>query len=84
MNTGETSTRQSVRAMRGPAGALLTMVRGLGKLESVPPQLLFSPPRLFSAVLSDAVPLVLSRQMLLAFAQSLPQLSHEVQLDVAT
>lgn len=38
----------------------------------------------FSAVLSDAVPLVLSRQLLLAFAQSLRQLQPEVQQEVAT
>ena len=36
------------------------------------------------AVLSDAVPLVLSRQLLLAFAQSLQQLQPEVQQAVAT
>jgi hypothetical protein len=36
------------------------------------------------AVLSDAVPLVLSRQLLLAFAQSLQQLPPDVQQDVAT
>jgi hypothetical protein len=35
-------------------------------------------------VLSDAVPLVLSRQLLMAFAQSLPQLVPETQQAVAT
>jgi hypothetical protein len=35
-------------------------------------------------VLSDAVPLVLSRQLLLLFAQSLKQLSDDVQQSVAT
>jgi COP9 signalosome complex subunit 4 len=36
------------------------------------------------AVLSDAVPLVLSRQLLMAFAQSLPRLEEGVQQEVAT
>lgn len=35
------------------------------------------------AVLSDTVPLVLSRQLLLAFAQSLQQLAPDVQQGVA-
>ena len=35
-------------------------------------------------MLSDAVPLVLSRQLLLALAQSLPQLQPDVQQAVAT
>ncbi|EFN55852.1 hypothetical protein CHLNCDRAFT_48784 [Chlorella variabilis] len=40
--------------------------------------------RFVDHVLSDAVPLVLSRQLLLAFAQSLPQLAPDVQRDVST
>lgn len=57
--------------------------------------LLVPPPRLpasqhtkappcLPAVLSDAVPLVLSRQLLLAFAQSLQQLQPDAQQAVAT
>ena len=42
------------------------------------------PSLLVLAVLSDAVPLVLSRQLLMAFAQSLQQLAPEAQQSVAT
>lgn len=35
------------------------------------------------AVLSDAVPLVVSRQLLLAFAEALPKLQPDVQQEVA-
>lgn len=41
-------------------------------------------PRPWPAVLSDAVPLVLSRTLLMAFAQSLQQLAPDVQQAVAT
>lgn len=51
------------------------------RLPTAPP---LPPPCPHSAVLSDAVPLALSRTTLLVFAQSLPQLPADLQQEVAT